>query len=59
MHGGNDPLNFERDRDVEKVFTGLTAKLPTRKIQNVHVSIFTRARVAARRRQTLITGLWS
>jgi hypothetical protein len=44
---------------VEKVFTGLTAKLPTRKIQNVHVSIFAGARVAARRRQTLITGLWS
>jgi hypothetical protein len=59
MHGGNDPLNFARERDVKKVFTGLTAKLPTGKIQNVHVSIFTRARVAARRRQTLITGLWS
>ena len=59
MLGGNDPLNFERERDVKIVFTGLTAKLPTGRIQNVHVSIFAGARVAARRRQTLITGLWS
>jgi hypothetical protein len=39
MHGGNDPLNSERERDVKKVLTGLTAKLPPGEIQNVHVSI--------------------
>jgi hypothetical protein len=59
MNGGNHPVNFERERDVKKVFTGLTAKLPTGKIQNVHVGIFNGARLAARRRQTLVTGLWS
>ena len=59
MHGGDDPLNSERDRDVKKVFTGLTTNLPTGELQNFHDLVLACSLVAPERRRTLETGLWS